>query len=218
MAATEQESALTASTLGSCAAVLEGGDSACGVELPRLIGRAADHELSYGRKVVRVISNEAVTSPACMDNSPVRLEVCLQPHSDSKLQITVPQPADRIMPPPSCGIANDEDHCSRSVPLANKQVQTLTASMAPATTTTCRRSLLHEFEKDLTFRPKLNNYSLKIVSRNARTSVPVVHRLLEVKGPLVREGTDSCSFAPKLNMLSIKLARERVTKMPEVGS
>lgn len=82
----------------------------------------------------------------------------------------------------------------------------------------CRRRLLTDYEKNLTFKPKLNDYSLKIASRKARLSLPVVHRLSEVhrNESLPRYDREHLTFAPKLNPLSLKLAHERASRMPEV--
>ena len=83
---------------------------------------------------------------------------------------------------------------------------------------TCRRRILTDYEKNLTFKPKLNDYSLKIASRNARLSLPLVHRLSEVRRneSLPRYDQEHLTFAPKLNPLSLKLAHERAARMPEV--
>ena len=85
---------------------------------------------------------------------------------------------------------------------------------------THRRRILTDYEKDLTFKPKLNNYSLKMASRNARLSLPLVHRLSEVRRneSLPRYDQEHLTFAPKLNPLSLKLANERALKMPEVSA
>ena len=83
----------------------------------------------------------------------------------------------------------------------------------------CRRRLLCDFEKDLTFQPKLNMLSVKLASRNARSNVPVVHRLLEVRKTAQNHyHKHHLTFAPKLNALSIRLAQERASRMPEVNS
>lgn len=83
---------------------------------------------------------------------------------------------------------------------------------------TCRRRILTDYEKNLTFKPKLNNYSLKIASRNARHSVSVVNRLSEVQRNqlLPHYDKEHLTFAPKLNPLSLKLAHERASRASEV--
>ena len=83
---------------------------------------------------------------------------------------------------------------------------------------TYRRRILTDYEKNLTFKPKLNDYSLKIASRNARLSLPLVHRLSEVRRneSLPHYDKEHLTFAPKLNPLSLKLAHERAARMPEV--
>lgn len=80
----------------------------------------------------------------------------------------------------------------------------------------CRRKIMCDFEKELTFKPKINDYSMKIASRNARNSVPVVHRLLEARKSLTDRYNDRLTFVPKLNATSLKLAQERATRMTEV--
>ena len=83
---------------------------------------------------------------------------------------------------------------------------------------TCRRRVLTDYERNLTFKPKLNNYSLKIASRNARYSLPLVNRLSEIrKNQLPHYDQEHLTFVPKLNPISLKLAHERASKMPEVG-
>ncbi len=190
----------------------------CSVELPRLVrpGTGVVQE-QFQLCERRCLNSEPASSPGptCPNGGGiVRLEVGLQPQSDSKLhkvKITIPQ--GNTTGPTSA------DRCTNSVPTSNKQAQALAAA-SPTSTTACRRNLLQEFEKDLTFRPKLNNYSLRIVARNPRTSIPVVHRLLEARGAVSKDGRGyqkSCSFAPKMNALSVKLAQERVSRKPEVG-
>ena len=81
-----------------------------------------------------------------------------------------------------------------------------------------RRRTLTDYEKNLTFKPKLNDYSIKIASRNARLSLPVINRLSEARRneSLPRYDQEHLTFTPKLNPLSLKLAHERATRMPEV--
>lgn len=186
---------------------MEGGSCVCRLELPQLVVTGAEEgrSLSCERRD-SVISSEPVPSPG--DNT---LVLGLQQPSDPTLQISIHQHGGTV----ALVTNNTSTHCTTSVPHTNRQPQ------APTTATTCRRSLLHEFDKELTFRPKLNGYSLRIVARSPLASVPVAHRLLEAKGAAgSKEGRghqDDCSFAPKLNAHSIKLAQERTTKMPEVG-
>lgn len=77
----------------------------------------------------------------------------------------------------------------------------------------CRRNLAKELERELTFRPELNQRSLKIASRSTRQCVPLVCRLTER-----RKKTDHSrySFAPRINPHSVKLAQERAGKIDEV--
>lgn len=83
---------------------------------------------------------------------------------------------------------------------------------------TCRRRVLTDYEKNLTFKPKLNNHSLRIASRNSRNTLPLINRLSEVrKNQQPHYDQEHLTFAPKLNPLSLKLAHERASKMPEVS-
>ena len=80
----------------------------------------------------------------------------------------------------------------------------------------CCRRLTQRFAEELTFRPKLNETSLKLVSRLPRSTRPVVTRLSESK-----KNKESCcnsnhTFSPKLNALSLKLAQERAVRQEEV--
>lgn len=78
------------------------------------------------------------------------------------------------------------------------------------------KRIAHDFEKDLTFRPQLNEHSVKLAARHTRNSVSVVHRLLEAKKNLPDPYDQRLTFAPKLNPTSLRMAQERAAKMPEV--
>lgn len=83
---------------------------------------------------------------------------------------------------------------------------------------TCRRRVLTDYEKNLTFRPKLNSHSLRIASKHSHNSLPLLSRLSKNrKNPLPHYDREHLTFAPKLNPLSLKLAHERASKMSEVG-
>ena len=82
----------------------------------------------------------------------------------------------------------------------------------------CRRRIVCDFEKNLTFRPKLNIQSVKLASRNAQSTVPVVHRLLKERKTAQTYKDHNLTFAPKLNALSVRLAQERASRMPEVST
>lgn len=80
----------------------------------------------------------------------------------------------------------------------------------------CRRNLAREqLEKELTFKPELNQKSLKIASRSTRQCVPLVCRLTERRK---RAEHSNYSFAPRINPHSIKLAQERAGKIDEVSN
>ena len=79
----------------------------------------------------------------------------------------------------------------------------------------CRRNLVRDFERELTFRPELNQNSLKIASKSTRQHVPLVCRLSERKK---KNGPTMYTFTPQINPHSVKLAQERAGKMQEVRS
>ena len=101
---------------------------------------------------------------------------------------------------------------SKSLTGANSAIDGTTQQSEPH----CRRKIMCNFEKELTFQPKINDYSLKIASRNARNSVPVVHRLLEARKSLTDRYNERLTFVPKLNATSLKLAQERAARITEV--
>ena len=79
----------------------------------------------------------------------------------------------------------------------------------------CCRRLAQRFTEELTFRPKLNQTSVKLAARQSRSTRPVVTRLSESrksKEPRLPDHT----FSPKLNALSLKLAHERAGRQEEV--
>ena len=93
------------------------------------------------------------------------------------------------------------------------------ASRQPA----CKRRLLADYEKELTFHPRLNSTSVKIVSRNSKSSVPVVTRLFESHDcsaealqQLQAMRDAELTFQPRLNALSVKLAQERAPRYQEL--
>ncbi len=79
-----------------------------------------------------------------------------------------------------------------------------------------QKRIICDFEKDLTFRPTLNEHSMRLASKKQRNSVPLVHRLLEARRSIPDPYEHRLTFAPKLNPASLKLAQERATKMSEV--
>lgn len=83
----------------------------------------------------------------------------------------------------------------------------------------CRRNLSKEMEKELTFKPALNQNSLKIASRSTRQSAPLLCRLTERRKKYSGEKSDQSkySYFPKINPNSIKLAQERASKIHEVS-
>lgn len=116
----------------------------------------------------------------------------------------------------SCGVSADGGvrltH-SRSMFVTNT---TKPVSGIPARGPAVRREIVCDFEKELTFQPKMNNRSLRIVSRKCSTGVPVVNRLLQARKNSSNKHIDQLTFAPKLNATSLKLAQERAARMAEV--
>ena len=80
-----------------------------------------------------------------------------------------------------------------------------------------RRRAIADFEKEWTFRPRLNLTSLQLASRCGRSSVPVSHRLYQRKTLSVPQLQEEFTFAPKLNAASLRLAQERADRLPEVS-
>lgn len=80
----------------------------------------------------------------------------------------------------------------------------------------CCRKLIHEFEKELTFHPKLNPSSLKMANHK-RHHQPLLTRLTEGKRK-PQAYDQNLTFSPKLNATSVKLAQERAGKMDEIQS
>ena len=199
MTAVEREIAPAATTFSSC-------EPGSGAGLPQLVGQ------------VTGLERDSPSSPTG-SNGNGRVRLRLHPQSDSKLHIKTNSHVDITVSPTSVSAISSTDSYTKSLPPTNKQAPI--AQIAVASSTTCRRNLLKDFEKDLTFRPKLNEFSLRIVARNPRTSVPVVHRLFEVRDLAGREEgqhQEGHSFAPKLHPLSLKLVQERASKMSEVRS
>lgn len=105
---------------------------------------------------------------------------------------------------------------SQSSPTTQDPVATNPESPSKISKPPCCRRLTQRFAEELTFRPKLNETSLKLASRLPRSTRPVVTRLSES-----RKNKEACSkpdhtFSPKLNALSLKLAHERAGRQEEV--
>ena len=117
----------------------------------------------------------------------------------------------------NCVSSMDNSESKACSHLKTKHTRSYSSDDVHQQTPSSRRRILTEVEKNLTFRPKLNEYSLKIAARNSRNSVPVVHRLLEARKSVPTYQDPRLTFAPKLNALSVKLAQERNARMPEVN-
>ena len=74
-----------------------------------------------------------------------------------------------------------------------------------------------DYEKEWTFRPKLNHVSLRLAAQAARSSLPVAHRLYERRTQSITSLHESFTFCPKLNAASLRLAEERAQRLPEVS-
>ena len=84
---------------------------------------------------------------------------------------------------------------------------------------TTHRRRVADYEREWTFRPKLNHASLRLVSRTAYSSLPVAHRLYESRRTnLDPRRRENFTFCPKLNSASLRLAQERAEKLPEVSA
>lgn len=78
---------------------------------------------------------------------------------------------------------------------------------------TCQRNLTKEF----TFKPAMNQNSMKIAARTMRKIMPLEKRLLERKKVDEQAALISdCTFCPKINAHSIKLAQDRASRMHQV--
>lgn len=80
----------------------------------------------------------------------------------------------------------------------------------------CCRKLIHQFEKELTFRPKLNPSSLKLANQSSRRHQPLVTRLSDGGKKQHQYYDANLTFSPKLNAMSLKLAQERAGKLQEI--
>ena len=74
-----------------------------------------------------------------------------------------------------------------------------------------------DYEKEWTFRPKLNHVSLRLAAQAARSSLPVAHRLYERRTQSITSLHENFTFCPKLNAASLRLAEERAQRLPEVS-
>ena len=75
-----------------------------------------------------------------------------------------------------------------------------------------------DYEKEWTFRPKLNHVSLRLAAQAARSSLPVSHRLYEKRTQSITSLQENFTFCPKLNAASLRLAQERAQRLPEVSA
>lgn len=81
--------------------------------------------------------------------------------------------------------------------------------------TTYRR--VADYEREWTFRPKLNHASIRLASQAPRSHLPVSHRLYENRRLNVTRLHENFTFCPKLNAASLRLAQARAERLPEVS-
>ena len=112
-----------------------------------------------------------------------------------------------------------EDNTERQIKTEGKpQAERIGAVSQPeASVTHRRRRAIADFEKEWTFRPRLNLTSLRLASHCGRSSVPVSHRLYQRKTFSVPQLQEEFTFAPKLNAASLRLAQGRADRLPEVN-
>ena len=82
--------------------------------------------------------------------------------------------------------------------------------------TTYRRQVA-DYEREWTFRPKLNHASIRLASQAPRSHLPVSHRLYENRRLNVTRLHENFTFCPKLNEASLRLAQARAERLPEVS-
>ena len=76
-----------------------------------------------------------------------------------------------------------------------------------------------DYEKEFTFRPKLTLTSIRMVARTGHDNVPLLRRLYRGEKKPPNAGSlhnNGFTFAPKLNRLSLQLAKQREARLPEV--
>ena len=74
-----------------------------------------------------------------------------------------------------------------------------------------------DYEREWTFRPKLNHASIRLASQAPRSHLPVSHRLYENRRLNVTHLQENFTFCPKLNAASLRLAQARAERLPEVS-
>ena len=73
-----------------------------------------------------------------------------------------------------------------------------------------------DYEKEWTFKPKLNSSSIRLVSEAGHANVPLTERLFRARKSGVAHLQENFTFSPKLNAASLRMAQERSSKLPEV--
>lgn len=119
------------------------------------------------------------------------------------------------------GALHSQSLCGGSVLLENNRTQfshekKMESPQQQNSKTTYRRRVA-DYEREWTFRPKLNHASIRLASQAARSQLPVSHRLYENRRLNERRLHENFTFCPKLNAASLRLAQERAEKLPEVS-
>lgn len=161
-------------------------------------------------------SNQVETTPALQDSTNARKKS--SPSSEISTESSTSTPKDSLNGSTDSS-SGDVGKCTRT---ESKKRQDASKTGTLRTSglqeqSTCRRNLLKEFEANLTFKPAMNNNSLKIAARTMRKTVPLEQRLLERKTNNRRNLMDrDYTFSPHLNPYSIRLARHRASRQQEV--
>ncbi len=168
-------------------------------------------ELSGGGSVSALHSSQATPGPLCVSTPDIqRTTECINEHLSH--QIT------------ACSQSKNELRRSSTYTCrlsSQSQVGLSNHSRNKSLNSEHNEKLMHkriicDFEKHLTFRPTLNEHSMRIASKRQPNSVPAVHRLLEARRNLPDPYEYRLTFAPKLNAASLRMAQERAAKMSEV--
>ena len=111
---------------------------------------------------------------------------------------------------------NREAGENRGDALLKRQQPDKAASPRQTAPKTCRRRLVADYEKELTFRPQLSLTSRRMAAQTGHGRLPLMHRLHRERRSISAQLQDNFTFCPKLNQMSLRLAQERAAKLPEV--
>ena len=158
--------------------------------------------------------SQVVRSPCAALLDALELPRLMTPAAGFSTPIQTPPPSAAHYSPPTPRVSFSA--ISQPSPTTQDSVSINPESPSKSSKPPCCRRLMQRFAEEPTFRPKLNETSLKLVSRLPRSTRPVVTRLSES-----RKNKKACckpdhTFSPKLNALSLKLAQERAGRQEEV--